>query len=189
MKRALVVGKEKLINEVNAILPLANYQLAAKNENGIEALRMVQRVEPHLALCGWDISGLSALDLVQNLVHSRICPVILILDEKDYMHIDFALKTNLHHILMAPLRAADVVSGIIQAEYRYQKETEAAKENSKLKEELKMRKIVYQAVLQLIAEGLSEEAAYTAIRSEAMASRKTIRTVAEDVVKGKWRPG
>jgi len=188
MKRALIIGKEKSNNDLNSILPLVNYQTTAKTENGIEALRMAQRLEPDLVMCGWDVAGLSPLDLVQNLVHSKICPVILVIDEKDYEHLDFAIKTNVHHIVIAPIRATDVIAGIIQAEYRYNKEIQALKEYNKLKEELKTRKIVYQATLILITQGMDEETAYTSIRTEAMASRRTIRALAEDVIGGKWLP-
>jgi AmiR/NasT family two-component response regulator len=188
MKRAILIVKDKLGNEINPILPLANYQAISKTDNGIEALRMAQRVEPDLILCGWDVKGLSALDLAQNLVHAKICPVILILDAKEFASLQLAVKTDVHHILSSPVRAGDVISGIMQAEYRFERELQYNKEINNLNEELKTRKIVYQAVLILIAGGLTEEAAYTAIRSEAMASRKTLRSVAGDVIKGTWRP-
>jgi len=188
MKRAILIQREKLYQEINQILPLANYQAISRTENGIEALRLAQRVEPDLIICGWDIAGFSALDLVQNLVHAKICPVILVLDEKEYVNLPLAVKTNVHHILISPVRATDVISGVIQAEYRFEREIQNEKELRKLNDELKTRKLVYQAVLILVSSGLSEETAYTAIRSEAMASRKTLRAVANDVIKGLWRP-
>jgi len=188
MKRALIIGKDKINNELNPILPLVNYQVTAKTTNGIEALRMVQRVEPDLVICSWDTAGISALDLAQNLVHSRVAPVVFIIDEKDYIHLNTAVKTGVHHILIAPLRATDVVSGIIQAEHRYHKEIEYLKESNKLKEEIKTRKLVYRAVLRLVFQGMDEETAYSAIRSRAMASQKTIRAIADDVINGRWKP-
>ncbi|RNC28793.1 MAG: putative transcriptional regulatory protein pdtaR [Candidatus Dichloromethanomonas elyunquensis] len=188
MKRAALILKEKLYNEISPILPLANYQAISRTDNGIEALRMAQRVEPDLILCGWDVSGLSALDLTQNLVQSKICPVILILDPKEYGNIQLAVKTDIHHILTSPVRAGDVIAGIIQAEYRFERDLQYEKEIGKLNDELKTRKLVYQAVLILISSGLGEEEAYSAIRSEAMTSRKTLRSVAGDIIKGTWRP-
>ncbi|MCG1026195.1 MULTISPECIES: ANTAR domain-containing protein [Dehalobacter] len=188
MKRAILISQEKQINELNAILPLANYQAIARTDSGIEALRIAQRVEPDLIICGGDIHGISPLDLVQNLVHANICPVIFVLDQKDYVNLDFALKTNVHHIMTAPLRAIDVVSGIAQAEHRFNREIELRKEMNKLNDELKTRKLVYQAILILIAAGTDEETAYASIRTEAMTSRKTIRAIAAEVVKGTWRP-
>ncbi|NLI93977.1 MAG: ANTAR domain-containing protein [Peptococcaceae bacterium] len=188
MKRAILILKDKLYNEINPILPLANYQAISKTDNGIEALRMAQRVEPDLILCGWDVSGLSALDLVQNLVHSKICPVILTLDPKEFGNLPLAVKTDVHHILSTPVRAGDVIAGIIQAEYRFERDLQFNKEMGKLNDELKTRKLVYQAVLILVSSGMAEETAYAAIRSEAMTSRKTLRSVANDVIKGTWRP-
>jgi len=188
MKRALIIGKDRLYNDINSILPLTGYQASAKNQNGIEALRIVQRLEPDLVICGSEIAGISALDLLENLVHSKICPIIFVLDERDYAHLDHAVKTEVHIILTAPLRAADVLAGIIQAEYRYNKEMQNIKALNKLNDELKTRKKVYQALLILVAKGMDEEKAYSLIRSEAMESRKTIRAVAENIITGKWQP-
>ena len=52
MKRAMLIAKVRLLNDLNSVLPLANYQAISKTENGIEALRMAQRVEPDLIVCG-----------------------------------------------------------------------------------------------------------------------------------------
>ncbi len=188
MKRALLILKDRLHNEIHPILPLVNYQTLAKIENGVEALRMAQRLEPDLIIAEWDISGYSPLDLLQNLVHSNICPIVLVLEEKYYTNLHLAVKTNVHQILIAPIRATDVISGLIQAQNAYERELQNMKEIRKLNEELKTRKLVYQAVLILISDGHTEEAAYAAIRSEAMTSRKTLRSVANDVIKGTWRP-
>lgn len=188
MKRAILVLQNKLIHELNIVLPLANYQAIAKTDNGIEALRMAQRVEPDLIFCGGDITGITPLDLAQNLVHAKICPVILVFEEKDFVNLEFALKTNVNHILTAPIRAMDVILGISQAEYNFEREIAHQKEIGKVNDELKTRKLLYQAILLLINDGMDEDTAYQAIRSQAMASRKTLKAIAVEVVKGSWRP-
>ena len=166
----------------------ANYQAISKTENGIEALRMAWRVEPNLIICGWDITGLNPLDLLQNLIHAHICPVILALEEKEYPNLQLAVNTNPHHIITAPVRAADVVSGIMQAEHGFRIERDNMNETRRLNDEIKTRKIIYQAVLTLVSNGLDEETAYSAIRLQAMTSRKTIKAISADVIKGLWKP-
>ncbi|KUO62745.1 MAG: response regulator receiver protein [Gracilibacter sp. BRH_c7a] len=188
MKRAILIAKEKILNDLSPVLPVANYQAIAKTDNGIEALRMAQRVDPDLIICGWDIDGLNPLDLLQNLVHSHICPVILILEEKEYPNLHLAVKTNLHQIVAAPLRAADVVTAIVQAEHKFEIERKNMDEIRRLNDEIKTRKIIFQAVLILVADGLDEETAYNSLRSQAMTSRKTIKAVATEVIKGLWKP-
>lgn len=188
MKRAILIAKSKLLADLNAVLPLANYQPISTSENGIEALRMAQRVEPDLIVCGWDITGLNPLDLMQNLSHSHICPVILVLEEKENSNLQLAMKTNLHHIVTAPIRAVDLVSAIIQAEHRFSMERKHMDEIRRLNDEIMTRKIVFQAVLNLVSSGMDEDTAYSAIRSQAMTSRKTIKAIATEVVKGTWKP-
>ncbi|UWG98874.1 ANTAR domain-containing protein [Dehalobacter sp. DCM] len=188
MKRAILVLQEKMTHELNTVLPLANYQAIAKTDNGIDALRMAQRVEPDLILCGGEIRGIASLDLVQNLIHAKLCPVMLVIEEKDFVNLEYALKTNVNHILTAPIRAMDVIFGIAQAEYNFQREIAHQKEINKINDELKTRKLLYQAILLLITEGMEEETAYNAIRAQAMASRKTLKAIAAEVIKGSWRP-
>ncbi|MFA6807536.1 MAG: ANTAR domain-containing protein [Eubacteriales bacterium] len=184
MKRALIVYREKDIQELKPILPLANYQVLAKTENGIDGLKLAQRLEPDLIITGWDIKGLAPYDFLQNIVDSRICPVLLILDQKDQHNLSSALKTNVQSIICVPIRAVDIVTGIIQAEYRFLNERENADQIRKLNDEIKTRKILFQAILMMIPMGYDEEKAYAAIRKKAMSTRKTIRSVAIDVIKG-----
>ena len=188
MKRAMIIAKEKMINDINAVLPITNYQAISKTDNGIDALRMAQRLKPDLIICGWDITGLSALDLIQNLIQAHLCPVILVLEEKEYVNLSIAVKMNPHHILTAPIRALDVVSAIIQAEQRFNIERLRMEEVRRLNDEIKTRKIIYQAVLILVSSGMDEDTAYNAMRSHAMSSRKTIKAVAVEVIKGLWKP-
>lgn len=188
MNRAILILKEKTYSEILPILPLVNYQAIGKTENAVDGLRMAQRVEPDLILCGWDIKGMAATDLIQNLILANICPLVLIIEEKEINNLQTVFNSGVHHVLISPLRAVEVVSGIMHAEYRYQHELQKQKELRKLNDELKTRKLIYQASLILIAEGFNEETAYNAMRTEAMASRKTIRTLAKEVIRGTWRP-
>ncbi|ADY56086.1 response regulator receiver and ANTAR domain protein [Syntrophobotulus glycolicus DSM 8271] len=188
MNRAFLVLKEKLIQEINPVLPLVNYQTISKTENGIEALRIAQRLEPNLIICSWDIQGISALDLVQNLIQANLCPVILVLEQKDQNSLQYAVKTGVHQIITAPIRAVDIIAGVVQAEHRYHTELMHRDEIRKLNDEVTTRKILYQAILKLIPLGLEEEAAYALIRKQAMTTRKSIRSVAVSIVKGLWLP-
>lgn len=113
---------------------------------------------------------------------------MLVIEEKDFVNLEYALKTNVNHILTAPIRAMDVIFGIAQAEYNFQREIAHQKEINKINDELKTRKLLYQAILLLITEGMEEETAYNAIRAQAMASRKTLKAIAAEVIKGSWRP-
>lgn len=188
MKRAILIAKEKLLNDLHPVLAIANYQAIAKTDNGIEALRMAQRVDPDLIICGWDIDGLNPLDLLQNLIHAHICPVILVLEDKEYSYLHLAVESNVHYIVTAPIRAADVVTAIVQAEQKFNIERKHMDEIRRLNDEIKTRKIIFQAVLKLVSSGMDEETAYSAIRSQAMTSRKTIKAVAIEVIKGLWKP-
>lgn len=69
------------------------------------------------------------------------------------------------------------------------RETEHSQQIQHLEEELKTRKLIFQAMLILIQKrGFTEQAAYAALRTQAMSARRSMRMIARDVLKGAWLP-
>jgi response regulator NasT len=112
----------------------------------------------------------------------------MIMEQKDQHSLHYAVKTGVHKIIAAPIRAVEVITGVVQAEYNYHTEQQNKDEIQKLNDEVNTRKILYQAILKLIPLGFEEEAAYALIRKQAMTTRKSIRAVSTDIVKGLWIP-
>jgi len=82
-----------------------------------------------------------------------------------------------------------MVAAIQMAEHRYTRESESTQQIQRLEEELKTRKFIFQAMLSLIQQrGFTEQSAYAALRTQAMSTRKSLRRVAQDVLKGLWLP-
>jgi len=75
------------------------------------------------------------------------------------------------------------------AEHRYIRESEHSQQVQRLEEELKTRKFIFQAMLSLIQQrGYTEQSAYAVLRKQAMTTRKSLRRVAQEVIKGTWVP-
>ncbi|WP_308895770.1 ANTAR domain-containing response regulator [Candidatus Desulfosporosinus nitrosoreducens] len=190
MKRAiLVTGKVLLMQEVKSMLPLADYQLLATTDNGMEALRFIHRFEPDLMIMGWNLRGLSSSEVLQNLVLQHLCPIIVMLTQEEHYVLPEVVEADAHHVIVYPWRVLEMVAGIQMAEHRFQRETEHFQQVQRLEEELKTRKLIFQAMLFIIQEqGITEQAAYKALRNQAMATRKSLRTIAQSVIKGIWLP-
>ena len=171
------------------MLPLANYQVLATADNGMEALRLAHRFEPDLIIMGWNLRGLSSSEVLQNLVGQHLCPIIVILTQEEHHVLTEVVNEDAHHVLLYPWRMHEMVAGIQLAEHRYKRESENSQQIQRLEEEIKTRKFIFQAMLSLIQQrGFTEQSAYAALRTQAMSSRKSLRGVAQDVLKGSWMP-
>lgn len=190
MKRVILLsGKTQLNQELRSLMSLANYQILATTDNGMEALRLIHRFEPDLILMGWNLRGLNASEVLQNLVNQHLCPVIAILAQDEQHALNVVIEEGAHQIVLYPFRALEMMAAIHLAEYRFARESEHIQRLQKLEDELKTRKILFQAMLHLVKErGLDEQSAYAALRNQAMSTRKTLRSVAQDVIKGFWLP-
>ena len=190
MKRViLVLNNEQIKQEIKSILALADYQVLATVSNGMEALRLVHRLEPDLIIMNWNLRELGAQDFLQSLIDSRICPVIVILTVNEQHQLDTVIKSDAHQVVLYPLRAMDMLAAILTAEHRFRRENEQIARFHRLEEELKTRKLIYQAVLYLIQHhAFDEQTAYTSMRQQAMTTRKSMRAIAQAVITGQWQP-
>jgi response regulator NasT len=190
MKRAIIVsGKASLNQEIKAVLPLVSYQVLATTDNGMEALRFAHRFEPDLIIMGWDLRGLNSSEVLQNLIVQHLCPIIVVLTQEEQHVISEVIEADAHHVVLYPWRALEMAVAVQLAEHRFIRESENSQQIQRLEEELKTRKIIFQAMLSLIQlRGYAEQAAYAALRNQAMTTRKSMRAVAQDVLKGLWLP-
>ncbi|HZK52682.1 MAG TPA: ANTAR domain-containing protein [Desulfosporosinus sp.] len=190
MKRAILVSEKASLNqEIKSMLPLVNYQVLATADNGMEALRLTHRFEPDLIIMGWNLRGLSSSEVLQNLIVQHLCPVIVVLTQEEHHVLSEVINEDAHHVILYPWRVHEMVAAIQLAEHRYTRESENSQQILRLEEELKTRKTMFQAMLLIIQQlGFTEQSAYAVLRSQAMATRKSLRRVAQDVLKGLWLP-
>lgn len=189
MKRALLIGNTRQLSELKTIIPLANYQAIATSSNGIEGLRLLQRVEPDLVIMTWSILGLSAFDLLQNILMQRLCPVIVVISQEETNVLPEIINLNADYVLVQPLRAFDLITAVLYVEHHFTQEQETHKTILRLENDLKMRKIQYQALLTLIQKkGYDEKTAYRKMQQYAMSNRKTLYAVAMEILKENWLP-
>ena len=190
MKRAILVSDNPTLNlEIKVVLPLVNYQIIATTDNGMEALRFAHRFEPDLIIMGWNLRGLNSSEVLQNLVEQHLCPIIVVLTQEEHHVLSEVIEADAHHVIQYPWRALEMATAIQLAEHRFIRESEHSQQVQRLEEELKTRKVIFQAMLSLIQQrGFPEQVAYAAIRTQAMVTRKSMRAVAHDVLKGVWLP-
>jgi two-component system, response regulator PdtaR len=186
MKRALlIVNHRQVFTDLKSILPLAGYQAIASTENGLDALRLIHRFEPDLLVMAWDIKGLAAPDLLQTLQNQNLCPVFVIINQEDMNILPDIIKAKPDDVLVHPFRAIDLVTRIFCIEQRFTEKQDQKKKFEQLEHEFKVRKIIHKALLLLIQKnGFDEETAYKTLRQHAMSRRKSVQTMALEIIRG-----
>lgn len=185
----IVTSQAQLLRDIKAVLPVAQYQAVAVTDNGLEALRLVHRVEPDLLIMGWSLKGLPPDSLLDNLLEQRLCPVMTILAQDELNWLPEVVNAGAHQILLAPWRAHDFLAAVLVAERNFSHDRKMVAEIRLLEDELTTRRLVYRAVLTIIQQfGWEEEKAYAALRKRAMEKRKSLRTVAQEVIRRAWFP-
>lgn len=190
MKRAILVsGKDLLNQELKSMLTLTNYQVLATADNGMEALRLIHRFEPDLIIMGWKLRGLSSSEVLQTLIAQHLCPIIVVLTLEEYHVLSEVINEDAHHVILYPCRVQDMDAAIQLVERRYTRESEYSQQIKRLEGDLITRKFIFQAMLFLIQQrGFTEQSAYATLRKQAMSTRRSLRGVAQDVLKGIWLP-
>lgn len=190
MNRTLVViNNHLLLRDIKSLLPVGEYRIIANTDNGMEALLLYHRLQPDLLIMGWQMKGVDASNLLENLLLQHICPVLVVLTQEEHKMIRTIVKYGAHHLLLHPFSAIEIDTAIILAQRTFLTQRRHMEDMRKIEEELKTRKMVYQAILRIIyAKNIDEPQAYRQVRLQAMKTRKTLRATAESILKGEWMP-
>ena len=110
-------------------------------------------------------------------------PVIALIGTETPSRLKWLLEQRPASFLVKPLRSAGLYTALVVAFDHAQRRTEEAAYVEKLEDRIRLRRVVFAAVLQLMrAHGLSEEDAFALIRQTAMRHRTTIEHLSAQIV-------
>ena len=110
-------------------------------------------------------------------------PVIALIGTETPSRLKWLLEQRPASFLVKPLRSAGLYTALVVAFDHAQRRTEEAAYVEKLEDRIRLRRVVFAAVLQLMrAHGLSEEDAFALIRQTAMRHRTTIEHLSAEIV-------
>ena len=92
------------------------------------------------------------------------------------------MQLPIHGYLIKPVNEKDLAAAIGVALARFEEAQVTARETAKLRESLESRKIIDRAKGVLMQRGLSEEAAYQLIQSQARSAQVSMRQIAEKIL-------
>jgi response regulator NasT len=151
--------------------------------NGREALDMARRHQPELAILDIKMPFTSGLQVAETLSRSQPIPILILTAFSEQDLIEEASSLPIHGYLIKPIKAEELAAAIAVARKRFADNQILTEKATQLEETLESRKIIERAKGKLMAKGLSEEAAYHLIQSQARSLNKSMKVVALTILR------
>ena len=152
--------------------------------NGREALQMVRKHQPDLAILDVQMPYTDGLHTAKNIAQIHPIPVLLLTAFSDDALIAQAAELPIHGYLVKPTSPPELKAAIAVACKRFEEMVSLLQANAALQEKLETRKLVDRAKGALMVQkGLSEEDAYRLLQLRAREGRLSLKEVALAVVR------
>lgn len=152
--------------------------------NGREALQQAKRHLPDMAILDIKMPYTDGLQAAATLSRDLPMPILLLTAFSDKELIEQATDLPIQGYLVKPVRPGELAATMSVAVKRFTESQLLQAQSSKLEEKLETRILVDRAKGRLMASGMSEEAAYQALQRQARESRRSMRHVALEIIKG-----
>jgi response regulator NasT len=175
--------------DLKELLQEEGYEVVGEAGRGDLALSLVMEHRPDVALLDIKMPGMDGISVARRINAERICAVVLVTAFSQRELIEEATDAGVHGYVVKPFERHDLVPAIEVALARFQAERLLAEQVANAEERLEVRKLVDRAKGHLMdAHSLSEQDAFGFIQRTAMASRRQMRNVAEDILSGVLTP-
>ena len=181
----LIADDEAIIRmDIKELLEEAGHKVVGEATNGQQAVELAKKMKPDL--CIFDIKmpkmdGIAAAKIVSK---EKIAPVVLLTAFSQPEIVKDATEAGVLAYLVKPVQEANLFPTIEVAMSRYREMQGLEDELLKVKDTLAMRKTLDRAKgILMDAHNISESEAFNRIQKYSMAKRKTIKEVAEAIIR------
>ena len=188
--RILVAEDEAIIRlDLVETLREAGYEVVGETGRGDEALKLVEELEPDLAILDVRMPGLDGIEVAREIVAERTAAVLILTAFGQRELVERAAEAGALAYLVKPWQRSDLIPAIEMALARHREFLALSEDKLSLQEQLEVRKLVDRAKGQLMdSHGLSEEDAFRFLQKTAMSNRKQMRDIANAVLDGELSP-
>ena len=183
--KILIADDEALIRmDMRELLEEAGHQVVGEATNGRQAVELAKKLKPDL--CIFDVKmpemdGIAAAKIVNK---EKIGPVVLLTAFSQPEIVKKATEAGVQAYLVKPVQEANLFPAIEVAMSRYADMHQLEDELFKTKDILAMRKTLDRAKgILMDAHNISEAEAFNRIQKYSMAKRKTVKEVAEAIIR------
>lgn len=180
--RILIADDESLIRtDLRELLEELGYVVEGEAKDGLEALELLDRKNPDVAILDIKMPGLDGIEVAKRISHKVPVIILTAYSEKDL--IQRAGEAGVMSYLTKPFREGDIPPAVELAITHFIEKSALSERVSYLNEQLETRKIVEKAKgLLMTNEDLSEAEAYRRIQKMSMKKNKPMKEVAEAIV-------
>ncbi len=189
--RVVVAEDEAIIRmDLRELLQEEGYEVVAECGRGDEAVTLVREHRPDVALLDIKMPGLDGISAARQISAERLSAVVLVTAFSQRELIEEASDAGVHGYVVKPFERHDLAPAIEVAIARFRAETALVGKVVEAEDKLETRKVLDRAKgLLMDRDGLSEQSAFEFLQKTAMASRRSMKSVAEDVLAGTLTPG
>ena len=189
--RVVVAEDEAIIRmDLRELLQEEGYEVVAECGRGDEAVALVREHQPDVALLDIKMPGLDGISAARQISAERLSAVVLVTAFSQRELIEEASDAGVHGYVVKPFERHDLTPAIEVAIARFRAESALAGKIVEAEDRLETRKTLDRAKgLLMDRDGLTEQAAFDFLQKTAMASRRSMKAVADDVLSGTLTPG
>jgi len=187
----VVVAEDEAIIRLDLVetLRAEGYDVVADTGRGDEAVDLVAAHTPDIALLDVKMPGLDGIDATRAIAAHKTTAVVLLTAFSQRDLIDRATDAGAMAYLVKPYQAADLVPALETALARFREFRLLESQVDDLAEQLQVRKLVDRAKGRLIDDhAMTEAEAFRYLQQQAMATRRTMADIANEVLAGTLTP-
>lgn len=183
--KILVADDEAVIRmDISEMLKDAGHEVVAEAADGKRAIMLARKFRPDIVIMDVSMPQMDGITAAKKIDGERLAPVLLLTAFSEEDVVSRAKESGVLAYLVKPVREENLFPAIEIALSRYNDRLALEAELDDLKDSLETRKLLDRAKgIIIAAHNLTEEESYNRIRSYAMTKRKTIKEIAEAIVR------
>ena len=183
--KVVIADDESIIRmDLRELLEEAGHKVVGEATNGAEALEMVKKENPDIVLMDVKMPKLDGIHAAQMIAHDNLAPVLLLTAYSQKDIVDRAKTSGVLGYLVKPVTPVNLFPAIEVAISQFKRQEEMNNRLNEIEESLETRKLVERAKGILVdIYSISESEAYRRLQQYSMKKRKSMKEVAQAVVK------
>ncbi|MBP3232372.1 response regulator [Anaerovibrio sp.] len=183
--KIVIADDETIIRmDMKELLEEAGHQVVGEAANGAKAVELTKRLKPDLCIFDVKMPEMDGIEAANIVSREKIAPVVLLTAFSQPDIVKKASEAGVLAYLVKPVQESNLFPAIEVAMSRYQEMQALEDELLKVKDTLAMRKLLDRAKgILMDAHNISESQAFSRIQKYSMAKRKTIKEVAEAIIR------
>ncbi len=188
--RVVIAEDEAIIRlDLKETLEEEGYLVVGETGRGDEAVELVRRHGPDVAILDVKMPGLDGLSAAREITSERLAAVLILTAFSQRDLIEQARDAGALAYLVKPFQRSELVPALEVAIGRFREIKALHDQAQSLEDQLETRKVVDRAKGRLMdTQGLSEQEAFSFIQRTAMKERLTMKIVSEQVIAGELIP-